>query len=135
MPAIQSVACLRPDRSSTIATDSKEWPILICIKLAHTAIWFFFVACIVAIPVTAIRRRFRWAAGLTALVLVECVVLAANRFRCPLTDLAAHYTSDRAANFDIYLPLWLAANNQSIFGTLFFASALFALWQWLSSRR
>jgi hypothetical protein len=80
-------------------------------------------------------RRFRWAAALAGLVLFECVVLAANHFRCPLTDLAVRYTTDRAPNFDIYLPLWLASHNQTIFGTLFFAGALFALWQWLSSIR
>ncbi|HLZ49822.1 MAG TPA: hypothetical protein VKP61_03660 [Candidatus Acidoferrum sp.] len=96
-------------------------------------IWLFFVACIVAIPIAAQLRRFRWAAALTALVLVECVVLAANHFRCPLTDLAARYTSDRAANFDIYLPLWLAAHNQTIFGALFFAGAIFTLFRWFRS--
>ncbi|MFI5091835.1 MAG: hypothetical protein WCE50_08040 [Candidatus Acidiferrum sp.] len=86
-----------------------------------------------AIPVTAQLRRFRWAVALTAMVLIECAVLAANHFRCPLTSLAARYTSNRAANFDIYLPLWLAAHNQSIFGTLFAAGALFVLYRWLRS--
>ena len=109
-----------------------EQHILICIKLVHTAISLFFVACIVAIPFAAILRRFRWAAALTAVVLVECAVLVANHFRCPLTDLASRYTSDRPANFDIYLPLWLAAHNQAIFGALFSAGTLFALWRWLA---
>jgi hypothetical protein len=71
--------------------------------------------------------------ALTALVLIECAILAANHFRCPLTAVAARYTSDRAANFDIYLPLWLAAHNQSIFGALFFAGAIFTLFRWLRS--
>jgi hypothetical protein len=88
----------------------------------------------VAIPIAAQLRRFRWAATLTAIVLLECVVLAGNHFRCPLTNLAARYTSERAANFDVYLPLWFAAHNQSIFGTLFLAGALFALYRCLSSR-
>jgi hypothetical protein len=38
---------------------------------------------------------------LGGLVLVECVVLAANRMRCPLTDLAARFTEERLDNFDI----------------------------------
>jgi len=109
----------------------KEFSILVCIKLLHTAIWLFFVACILALPITAQMRRFRWAATFAVLVLIECAILALNHFRCPLTDLAAHYTTARAANFDIYLPLWLAAHNQTIFGTLFLACALFALWRWL----
>jgi hypothetical protein len=89
----------------------------------------------VALPVAGLRRRFRWAAGLSALVVVECVVLAVNHFRCPLTDLAARYTAERAANFDIYLPEWLARHNQSIFGALFVAGGLFTLWRWFVARR
>jgi len=58
-------------------------------------------------------------------------VLAANRGRCPLTDWAARYTEDRAANFDIYLPDWLARNNKAIFGTLFAVNELIVLWRWL----
>lgn len=98
-------------------------------------IWFFFASCIFALPVTGMLRRFRWAAILTAVVLVECVVLALDHFRCPLTDLAARHTEDRAANFDIYLPDWLAQHNQAIFGILFVAGGLFVWWRWLSSRR
>ena len=109
--------------------------ILVWIKLLHTAIWLFFASCIVALPVVGLRRRFRWAAGLSALVLVECVVLALNHFRCPLTDLAARYTEERGANFDIYLPEWLARHNQGIFGALFVAGGLFTLWRWFVARR
>jgi hypothetical protein len=53
-------------------------------------------------------RSIRLAALLGALVSVELVILAANRCRCPLTAVAARYTEDRRANFDIYLPRWLA---------------------------
>jgi hypothetical protein len=67
------------------------------------------------------------------LILGECGVLALNRGRCPLTDVAAQYTDDRAPNFDIYLPVWLARYNKHIFGTLFAAGELFVLWRW--SRR
>jgi hypothetical protein len=110
-------------------------PVLVKIKLLHTVIWVFFASCILALPVAGMLRRFRWAAASTILVLVECAVLAFNRFRCPLTDLAARYTDDRTPNFDIYLPVWLARNNQTIFGALFVAGGLFVLWRWLSSRR
>ena len=79
-------------------------------------------------------RCFRAAALLTAVVLTECVVLALNHFRCPSTGLAARYTSDRAPNFDIFLPLRLARHNQSVFGTLFFAGALSVLNRYLSTR-
>ena len=106
---------------------------LMLIKLLHTAVWAVFAGCIVAIPIAGVLRRFYWAAGLSALVLVECAVLAWNRGRCPLTDVAARYTDERADNFDIYLPLWLARHNKTIFGTLFAISEVFVLALWLTS--
>jgi hypothetical protein len=116
-----------------IRHQSERILVLIGIKLLHTAIWFFFAGCIVAIPFAGARSQFRWVAVLTGLVLVECAVIAANRGRCPLTDLAARYTAERADNFDIYLPLWLARRNKTIFGTLFVIGELFVLGRWLIS--
>jgi hypothetical protein len=85
---------------------------LTAIKLLHTTIWAFLAASILVLPALGVLRRFRWAAILTVIVLLECVVLAANGGRCPLTDLAARYTSDRTANFDIYLPIGLVATTK-----------------------
>ena len=104
---------------------------LIPIKFAHTIVWAFFVACILAIPVAGLARRFDWALALSILVLLECVIILANRGRCPLTNMAARYTDDRADNFDIYLPLWLARHNKTIFGSLFVAGEIFVLACWL----
>jgi hypothetical protein len=104
---------------------------LTLVKLLHTVIWAFFAGCILALPVTGLMRKFGWALALTMLVLVECAVLILNRMKCPLTDVAARYTSNRADNFDIYLPNWLARHNKSIFGTLFLAGEFFVLWRWL----
>ena len=108
---------------------------LVVIKLVHTAVWAFISACIMAIPVAALSGRFRLAASLSAVVLFECLVLAFNRCRCPLTDLASGYTEQRAANFDIYLPLWLARYNKTIFGALFALGEIVLLWKWLVSTR
>jgi len=105
--------------------------LLPAIKLLHTAIWAVLAGFILALPVAAFTRHFRWALILTAFVVCECAVLAANRGRCPLTDWAARFTEDRAANFDIYLPDWLARNNKAIFGTLFAVNELIVLWRWL----
>jgi hypothetical protein len=99
------------------------------IKIAHTAVWAMLVAVILAIPVLAWQERFTAAAVLTAVMLGEVFVLVVNGWRCPLTDLAARYTDDRRANFDIYLPLWLAANNKRIFGSIFAAGLVFSLWR------
>jgi hypothetical protein len=100
------------------------------IKLLHTAVWAIMAASILALPWAGWVGQFRWAFGLTLLILGECLVLGLNRGRCPLTDMAARYTDDRAGNFDIYLPLWLARNNKSIFGFLFVVGELVVLWRW-----
>lgn len=100
------------------------------IKLLHTVIWAVMAASILALPALAWFGRFRWAFWLTLLISGECMVLAVNHGRCPLTDMAAHYTSDRSCNFDIYLPSWLACNNKRIFGCLFVLGELTVLWRW-----
>ncbi len=89
------------------------------IKILHTVVWALFAGCIVALPYFALRGDFRMAWVLVGIVTVEIVVLLVNRFRCPLTDVAARYTDDRRDNFDIYLPEWLARHNKRIFGSLF----------------
>jgi len=108
--------------------------VLVAIKLAHTVIWAILAASIVAVPVAGVSLRFGWAATLTAVILIECGVLALNGGRCPLTDVAERFTSDRADNFDIYLPNWLARHNKLIFGLLFVAGELVVLGYWLSDR-
>ena len=89
------------------------------VKIVHTVVWALFAGCIIALPYFAWRGRMQIAWILVAIVTVEVAVLFANRFRCPLTDVAARYTDDRRPNFDIYLPIWLAKYNKWIFGILF----------------
>lgn len=103
------------------------------IRLLHTAVWAFFVALILAIPFFAWRRDFRTVLVLAGLVAVEVAVLAANRLTCPLTPLAARYTEDREPNFDIYLPRFVARYNKEIFGPLYLAGLIFALFRWLQA--
>ena len=100
------------------------------VKAAHTVVWAFFVASIVAVPLCAWAERFGWSLLFAAVVLVEVLVLALNGLRCPLTAVAARYTSDRRPNFDIYLPEWLARRNKEIFGTLYLLGLLFAFACW-----
>ena len=111
-----------------MADRSRSVNALVAIKLLHTAVWALLAGCILALPVAGLMRRFDWAVILTAIILVECGVLALNRGRCPLTDVAARFTGERADNFDIYLPNWLARHNKAIFGTLFVVSLLIVLW-------
>lgn len=104
---------------------------LVAIKLVHTAVWAFFVVSIVAVPLTALSRRFDLSLACAAIVLIEVLVLLFNRWSCPLTAIAARYTADRRDNFDIYLPEWLARYNKQIFGVLFVSGVLFALARFL----
>jgi len=62
---------------------------------------------------------------------LECFIIVANRWRCPLTSPAAQFTEGRKDNFDIYLPTWLARHNKTIFGSLFLAGELVVLEFWL----
>lgn len=105
----------------------RDATVLVAIKAAHTLIWAFLAGSILAIPVLAALGQWRLTAALAGVVLLECVVLAANGMKCPLTSVAERYTDDRSDNFDIWLPAWLARNNKRIFGTLFVAGLLFAV--------
>jgi hypothetical protein len=89
------------------------------VRLLHTAVWAVFAGGIVAIPWLTWQGRLDAAAVLAVIVLGEVVVLWLNRWSCPLTAIAARYTTDRRANFDIYLPEWLARYNKQIFGPLY----------------
>lgn len=104
---------------------------LVTIKVVHTLVWAFFAWCIFAIPVFAWRDQFRAAAILIGVVFVEVLVLVVNRWRCPLTNVAARYTEDRRDNFDIYLPEWLARHNKTIFGTIYVVGIIMTLVLWL----
>ncbi len=102
------------------------------IKTIHTVVWAFFVACILAIPVFAWQGRFGLAWAFVGIVAVEVLVLVVNSWTCPLTGVAARYTEDRRANFDIYLPEWLARYNKLVFGALYVAGVAFVLARWFS---
>ncbi len=104
------------------------------VKVLHTVIWAFFAACIFAIPVTSSLGHFQAAAWLAAIVCGELVVRLFNSWSCPLTAVAAKYTANRNANFDIYLPEWLARHNKSIFGTLYIVGSVIAAVQWVDAR-
>jgi hypothetical protein len=67
---------------------------------------------------------------LGGVIVIECAVLFFNRGKCPLTSIAARYTEDRADNFDIYLPVWLARYNKLVFGAIFICGSAFALLRW-----
>lgn len=100
------------------------------IKLVHTAAWAVFVGCILAMPLLAYKGRYGLAALAGGAVLGESLVILLSGWACPLTAIAARYTTDRRANFDIYLPESLARYNKEIFGFLYAAGLAYSLSLW-----
>lgn len=107
---------------------------LLAVRIVHTVVWVFFVACILGIPALTWRGRFVGASWLVGVVLVEVLVLLVNRWSCPLTPVAARFTEDRRANFDIFLPEWLARHNKSIFGGLYVLGLAYLIVAWAVQR-
>ena len=101
------------------------------IKVLHTIVWAFFAGCIIAIPILGFLRLYHQAVVLMSVVFLEVLILVANRLRCPLTGVAARYTTDRRDNFDIYLPVWVARHNKLIFGLLFLGGVVLTLCRWV----
>jgi hypothetical protein len=82
---------------------------LVAVKVLHTAAWFSIEACVLYVLWAGVARRSdRRAAVAGAVVVGECVVFAANGFRCPLTDVARRLGAAHGAVTDIYLPRWFA---------------------------
>lgn len=106
---------------------------LFLIKLIHSVVWAFFVGCIVAIPIAAYHGLFLLSAILIGFVLFEVFVLAINHWSCPLTGVAARFTTSTEPNFDIFLPALVAKYNRQIFGTLYVAAVCYTLFKWLGN--
>jgi polyferredoxin len=104
---------------------------LVFLKRTHTAVWVFF-NILMAYLFYAV-----WA-GRTGLLFWICVgcfiaeflVLMFNGWACPITPMARKYTDDQRANFDIYLPEWLARHNKTIYSALFIMVWVVYLFRW-----
>lgn len=92
---------------------------LVLIKVVHTVIWVVLSAVIYyllyAVIADRIDRWFWWGLGLVGL---EIVTLLVFRMSCPLTVVARRYSDSQRANFDIYLPEWLARHNKTIYSVI-----------------
>lgn len=108
---------------------------LVLLKALHTAIWGFLAGCVVAIPIATWMGNFTAALALIRFVAMQIAILAMNSWRCPLQRIAAGYTPDRSANFDIYLPAWLAGRTIFIFGSLFGIGLVLSGVLWWGSRQ
>ncbi|MBK7344394.1 MAG: hypothetical protein IPJ06_15630 [Saprospiraceae bacterium] len=107
----------------------KDHQRLLVIKWVHTLIWAIFVTLIFYVVYSGISghiTRMTWVS--IGLVVGEGLVLLLFGMSCPLTVMARRYSDSDRANFDIFLPEWLARKNKLIFTTLFVAGALMVLY-------
>jgi hypothetical protein len=102
------------------------------VKGLHTLAWAFFAGCTLVLPLAVWRGELQVAATLAAFVMVEVFILLLNHWSCPLTRVAARYTQDRSANFDIYLPEPLARSNKAVFGGIYLSGLGYLLVRWLT---
>ena len=101
---------------------------LFVIKLLHSIIWVFFVMVIFYILYSGIANEIStltWIA--IGLVIGEGIVLLIFNMFYPLTIIARKYSDSDKANFDIFLPHWLAKYNKIIFTTIYLAGLLIVL--------
>jgi len=88
---------------------------LAAIRAVHTAAWASVEACVGYLLWSgAVGRSDRRAAVAAAVVAGECLVFAADGFRCPLTRLAEDAGAPSGSVTDIYLPRWFAHNLPAI---------------------
>jgi hypothetical protein len=100
------------------------------IRLVHTLIWLFFNVVISYLYYAVIVGDIdKWVWIGIGLILLEGVVLLIFKKTCPITIIARKYTNSAKANFDIYLPEWLARNNKLIYSTLFIIVLVILFWK------
>jgi hypothetical protein len=88
---------------------------LALIRGVHTAVWFSIESCVGYLLWSgATGRSDRRAAAAAAVVIGECLVFAADGFRCPMTGLAEAAGAHSGSVTDIYLPTCLAKNLPAI---------------------
>lgn len=98
---------------------------LAVIKTIHTLIWVFFNVVIFYLLFAVVSDKidiYVWL-GVSA-VFLEGLVLLIFKAKCPLTIVARKYSDSTEANFDIYLPNWLAKYNKEIYTSIFFVVLL-----------
>lgn len=103
---------------------------LLIIKVVHTLIWIFYNVVIFYLLYAVITDQIdKWVWICIGLVLLEGLVLLVFKKMCPITVVARRYSDSNRANFDIFLPNWLARYNKEIYTTIFLISLLILLYR------
>ena len=92
---------------------------LVLIKSIHTLVWLFFNFVIFYMFYAVLVNKLNiWLWIGYGLFLLEGITLLIFKFFCPLTIIARKYSDSTKANFDIYLPNWLAKYNKAIYTSI-----------------
>ncbi|MCX6121280.1 MAG: hypothetical protein NTX44_06635 [Ignavibacteriales bacterium] len=99
------------------------------IKTLHTVIWVIMTLSVCYIGYSVARMHFDILFYISFfLIMTESMVIAINAWKCPLTNVARKYTEEKTANFDIYLPEFIAHYNKEIFSIILCAIVVFYLY-------
>jgi hypothetical protein len=105
---------------------------LTLIRIIHTMIWLFFNVVIFYMLYAAIFNKLDiWLWVGYGLFVLEGIILLLFKFFCPLTVMARKYSDSTKANFDIYLPHWLAKYNKLIYTLILAVIVLITFYQLL----
>lgn len=90
-------------------------------------IWLFFNVVIFYLLYAAVTNKIdKWVWIGVGLFVLEGIILMLFKMMCPLTVIARKYSDSSKANFDIYLPNWLAKYNKLVY-SIFLAVILIIL--------
>ena len=103
---------------------------LICVKILHTVIWIFFNVVIFYLLYAVVTNKIdKWVWICLGCISGEGLVLLVFKNVCPVTLVARRYSNSRKANFDIYLPHWLATYNKEIYSAIVVIAILILLYR------
>ena len=106
---------------------------LVLVKLLHTAIWIFFnIVIFYLLYAVVVNKIDIWVWISLGLIGVETLILLVFKRVCPVTILAKRYSDSERANFDIYLPHWLAKYNQLIYSSIVMLAILILFYRLLA---
>jgi len=90
------------------------------IRIIHSIVYFFMIACLGYIFYCAIAKRYDWTLLLALFaIVVEGAVLVFNRCNCPMTALAEKYSAEKGSVTDLFLPDWCARHSFRITTVIF----------------
>lgn len=85
------------------------------VKLVHSIIFFFMVACLCYILYCAVTGRYDWTLLIVLIAIcIEGLVLLLNKGTCPFTPLAEKYGAANGAVTDLFLPTWCSRHTFKI---------------------